>query len=37
MGYDFDYNVDGALIGAAPSEELDQSTNPASVTPESEG
>lgn len=37
MGYDFDYNVDGALIVASPSEELDQSTNPTSVTPESEG
>ncbi len=36
MGYDFDYNVDGALIVASPSEELDQSTNPTSVTPESE-
>tara|TARA_R110002110_G_scaffold388673_1_gene600818 strand:+ start:614 stop:889 length:276 start_codon:yes stop_codon:yes gene_type:complete len=36
MGYDFDYNVDGALIVASPSQELDQTANSPSVTTESE-
>ena len=34
MGYDFDYEVDGALIVAKPSDDLSQSADTTSTTSE---